>query len=183
MTDIMLDLETLSSRPDAAIVSIGACTFRSDGEAMPEYERERRLIVFPVRADMAKGGRADIETMLWWGQQGAAARDMLDEALRTQADPVKRLLDLIWFCTRPGQTVRVWGNGADFDNVVISEALRRHGLMPSWDRRNNRCFRTLKALAPDVPKPPNDRPHCADSDAEAQARHAEAIFAHLKGKS
>lgn len=30
MNNLMIDLETLSTQPDAAIVSIGACTFDPD---------------------------------------------------------------------------------------------------------------------------------------------------------
>ena len=46
--------------------------------------------------------------------------------------------------------VIVWGNGADFDNTILSSSYSETGLEQPWSFRNNRCYRTIKNLSPDV---------------------------------
>ena len=40
----------------------------------------------------------------------------------------------------------VWGNGVDFDNVILFNALSRASISWPWSFRNNRCYRTINAL-------------------------------------
>jgi hypothetical protein len=73
--DIMLDLETLSTRPDATILTFGACKFSP-------YNQEdiTQGIYFRVSVDeqIALGRHVDDNTVEWWGRQ---ADDVREEAL------------------------------------------------------------------------------------------------------
>lgn len=50
-----------------------------------------------------------------------------------------------------------------------------------WSHRDDRCYRTLKNLRPDVAFEPYDTHHNALDDAFAQATHAERILGAMKG--
>jgi DNA polymerase III epsilon subunit-like protein len=163
MTDIMLDLETMSSAPDAALLSIGAVTF-GDGEEKAFY-----AVIDPK----TNQGRIDASTMQWWAAQSDQARAVFNDpeavhvnvALLAFADFVKRFED-----------VRLWGNGSDFDNVVLRSAFDRAGMTAPWSHRQNRCYRTLRNLHPAHLFQPYGVGHNALDDARAQARHAQVIL-------
>lgn len=146
--DVMLDLETVGSNPRAPIASIGATSF----------DRKNRIITGTYYCtiditcfDRYKMFQVDYSTIKWWLKQDPKAiattfhaTDSLDirEALSqfqiwcAQIDDPKRL--------------RVWGNGADFDNVVLNYAYDVFRILKPWRFNNNRCFRTLKNECPDI---------------------------------
>jgi exodeoxyribonuclease VIII len=76
----------------------------------------------------------------------------------------------------------VWGNGADFDLPILSAAYVAAGFGgPPWKPYNGRCYRTLKNLRPDVPRPERrGTAHNALDDAVFQAEHAIALLAALR---
>ena len=69
----------------------------------------------------------------------------------------------------------VWGNGSDFDNVIVRSLLDSYGITTPWKFYKNRCFRTIREtvyatfpfLKDDQIKP--ELAHHALSDAKAQA--------------
>lgn len=177
--DIMLDLETLSSAPDAAIVAIGACTFATDGSTL-KLRRIFRQVVMPDSSQKA-GGRIDALTVVWWMGQSQEAREAWTSApARTIQSALEQFA--IW-CEPdfPDERVRVWGNGAGFDNVILRGAYDRCSIAPPWRHQDDRCYRTLKNLRPDVPFERIGVAHEAADDAVSQAVHAERIFAAMKG--
>jgi DNA polymerase III epsilon subunit-like protein len=166
MVNIMLDLETMSSAPDAALLSIGAVTFGA-GEEKAFYA------VIDPRTDR---GRIDAATMCWWAQQSDKARAVFNDREATFLNVA--LLDFTAFI-KGFDDVRLWGNGSDFDNVVLHSAFDRALLTAPWSHRQNRCYRTLKNLRTDIPFEPLGVAHNAVDDARAQARHAQKILAAL----
>ena len=75
ITDVMLDVETMSTRPDAAIVSIAASFFNEDSFGPQAY------MAVSLKSSMDAGGVVDADTMLWWMQQ-------TQEAQSAWADPI-----------------------------------------------------------------------------------------------
>ena len=65
----------------------------------------------------------------------------------------------------------VWGNGATFDNVILRNAYQKTGLDCPWPFWQDRCYRTLKNLAPDIDRPELGTLHQALNDATVQAQH------------
>lgn len=69
--------------------------------------------------------------------------------------------------------MRVWGNGAAYDNVLLRGAYQRLYMPLPWEWRNDRCFRTLRKALPHVEAPTREgTAHHALDDARHQALHA-----------
>jgi exodeoxyribonuclease VIII len=65
----------------------------------------------------------------------------------------------------------VWGNGADFDNVILGNAYLAVNKPRPWSFWNNRCYRTVRAMAPNIDYVRPVIAHHALHDARAQALH------------
>lgn len=168
---VMLDLETMGTSSNAAIIAIGA----------QEFDLTTRSIgdVFYTTIDLAStveaGGVMDASTVLWWMQQSEGARD----EFKRPGKPILRALEAFadWMDERgPRRAIRVWGNGAAIDNVILASAYRRQKLATPWEHWNDRCYRTVKNMFPDVKMERNGTHHNALDDAESQARHLIAIY-------
>jgi hypothetical protein len=118
------------------------------------------------------GGTVSPSTILWWMEQSTAAR-----AQYTTQQGLPLPDALARFTEWLPQDAWLWGNGADFDNVVLGHAYASCGLLRPWSFRNNRCFRTLKAIHPHIlPSTTNVLEHHAKADAVYQAHHARMIL-------
>jgi exodeoxyribonuclease VIII len=165
MNDVMLDLETMGTSNDAAIVAIGAVEFDVVGGTVGE------VFYYPIDlgSSVAEGGVIDAATVMWWLRQSDAARKALYDRFTM---PIRQGLDefAAWMSAR-GKDVKVWGNGAAFDNVILAQAYRRMGLPVPWRHWNDRCYRTVKALYPDIQMQRTGVHHNAGDDAVSQAQH------------
>jgi hypothetical protein len=177
-TDIMLDLETLSSAPDACIVSIGATVFSTVGEALAGLDNFK--IIVDAKTAQNAGGSIDADTVKWWAQQSEAARAVFSGPRAVHIQVALQLFSE--FCRRFDRP-KIWGNGASFDNVVLRSAYERIFRSAPWEWRDDRCYRTLKNIRPDVPFERGGTAHDALCDAIDQARHAERIFAAIRGQA
>jgi len=172
MLDLMLDLETMGVKPNAAIAAIGAVFF----------DIETRTISngFYIQIDLASsvkygGGKIDPETVIWWMQQGEDARAQItagDCSINVALNEFRLYIE----SNSSVENVRVWGNGAAFDNVVLRSAYEALCIRAPWDFRNDRCYRTIKAMHPEVTIPFEGTRHHAIHDARHQARHLIAML-------
>lgn len=159
--DVMIDLETMGNGPSAAITAIGAVEFNVEVGTLGR----RFYDIVDLKSSVAAGGTMDVSTVLWWLQQS-------DEARAEFTRPGNWInLVLARFSSWSQNGVKVWGNGAAFDNVVLRSAYERLEISTPWDFRNDRCFRTVKALSPIVEIPDEEVAHNALSDARWQARY------------
>lgn len=171
MQDVMLDLETMGNGPQAAIIAIGAVEF----DIQARQIGERFYTVIDLESAVACGGVMDASTVLWWLKQSDAARAAFDRG----GDHIAAALQLFasWMGHRAKRDdVRVWGNGAAFDNVILASAYRRSGIQQPWQFWNDRCYRTVRAQHPAVEMQRNGTHHNAVDDAESQARHLIAMM-------
>jgi exodeoxyribonuclease VIII len=162
----MLDLETLSSRKDAAVFQVAALCFDPEtGETGPAFN------AFVRPQDVH--GHVDVGTVAWWMGQLAAG----SVSRRWQNDSCKGLEVLSDFGEWLAQVnaLALWSHGATFDIVVQENQYTARGLPKPWSYRIERDTRTLYALAYADAKPPafpgNDaaRVHDAEYDCEVQA--------------
>ncbi len=172
---VMIDLETLGNGSHAAIWTIGAVKF--DPNIVSE-DGIKGTASFHVRISMESAfmrGRADWSTVEWWMQP---ERDLARKVIfaMPQVDLIEALDGFKeWF----GDDKPVWGNGATFDNVILSNAFAACNIERPWLYESDCCYRTLKSFAPDV-KPINvGVAHGALDDALAQAWHIQRIAKHL----
>jgi hypothetical protein len=168
---VMLDLETLGTGPNATIIGIGAVAFTLDGEIHEQFSD------YVGRND--DGATTDVDTVLWWFGQSDARE------VQTHVEYRFNLIDALYrfgaFMSRTGMDVPIagmWGNGVAFDNVILRSAFERNGMTAPWDYRTDRCYRTMKAMRPDVKAGEFvGVKHDALDDAIHQAKHLCKILA------
>jgi hypothetical protein len=142
---IVIDLETRSTKPNAIVASIGAVAIGPD----------MRLLASEFHISVAQHlqfpRHEDLETMRWWSEQPQEARFASVMAAQT-ATPRQALLDFsAWVksVADPDQ-VKVWGNGAVFDNVILRSLYDYLDMTPPWHWRFDRDMRTLLDLQPEA---------------------------------
>lgn len=171
MQNIMIDLETWGSCPGCGIVSIGAVAFcpinkTVDGGYYIVVGRESCQEVYLAESD---------DTKAWWAKQAEEAKQVLALTEDVKASvPVKLALEqLNRYVGRYGgfKNCKVWGNGADFDNAILAAAYDACDMKPAWAFWNNRCYRTIKNLAPDIKIVREGTYHNALDDARSQVSH------------
>lgn len=165
---IMIDLETVGSTPGCGILSIGAVAFHTDGWVFDE------LYVVVSRISCREHGLfEEQETLDWWSKQPDAARQILllaEDPDGTFSLP-EALDELNRFVSRQPGGCTVYGNGSDFDNAILAAAARAAGCKLVWPFWQNRCYRTMKARAPQVKLARVGTHHNALDDARTQAQH------------
>lgn len=175
MRDCMLDLETFGKTPGCAIRSVGAVMFDPTSEKLGEefYANVTR------ESCEERGLTADADTVKWWDSQSDEARSVLDENQRTLGDV---LVSFRKFWIGAG-AVRVWSQGANFDQPIIEEAMRRLAVGVPWKFWDSRCTRTAYGMAGlatwDMPKN-RGVAHYALDDARHQARCVQLAYRRLK---
>lgn len=176
---VMVDLETLGSRPGCAILSIGAVEFNHlTGKLGEEF-----YCVVNRKSCAVAGLVEDADTLAWWGRQNAQAQAVIKEAGEAADTIADALTRFTAYLSKYGLAqVRVWGNGSDFDNAILAVAFDKAGLKFPWKFWNNRCFRTLKSLNPDVPMPRGGVYHNALDDAKTQANAAIQMMREAQSK-
>jgi 3' exoribonuclease, RNase T-like len=167
MRHVMLDLETLSTKPNSTIVSIGAVAFDAEGT----YDEFYRVIDLDSYENLPRGMfDLSFATIAWWFRQSKAARDELGADTKV---PIKSALTQFtnWPEDCGFDVLGMWGNGADFDNVILGNAYKALGMRQPWHYGSNRCMRTVKSLLPKVDVPRQGTHHNALDDARWQAQY------------
>lgn len=182
MKQIMLDLETLDTSPSALVVSIGAVAF---DPMNPVLGDEFYLELSDLRIQQVVGNRTiSADTVSWWMQQDAMAKQVFapcapDHPVRARTvDALEKFA--LFIGDNGGSEALIWGNGADFDNIILGSLYESFGFKKPWSYSRNRCFRTLKSLAPFVKVAREGTHHNALDDAITQVRHLHAIAATIK---
>lgn len=169
--NIMLDLETMGNGPDAAIIAIGACKFDSTGILDTYY------CVVDLTSSLNAGLNVDGDTILWWLKQSDDARKAIHSPTMIAikiTDALKTFAN--WVEKDNQEDPKIWGNGASFDNVILANIYRKTGLTTPWKYYNDRCYRTLKAMHPEIKINRKGTHHNALDDAISQAEHLIEIW-------
>lgn len=159
----MVDIETLGSRPGAAIASIGAVVF-SPRAVLSEWECN-----VSVSSCQAEGLTFDAETILWWMRQSKAAQEATFTARNVAI--FDALTDLASYASDE-RVQDYWSHGATFDLVLLHEASIITGAPPLLkDFRRARDTRTLYEITGVNPRNfmGTGTAHNAVDDARAQA--------------
>ncbi|END7347840.1 3'-5' exoribonuclease [Escherichia coli] len=174
---LMIDLETMGKNPDAPIISIGAIFFDPQtGDMGPEFSKT-------IDLDTA-GGVIDRDVIKWWLKQSREAQS----AVMTDEIPLDdALLQLREFIDENSGEffVQVWGNGANFDNVILRRSYERQGIPCPWRYCNDRDVRTIVELGKTIDVdartaiPFEGERHNALDDARYQAKYVSAIWQKL----
>lgn len=181
---IMLDLETLDTGGRSVVTAIGAVAFdpSASGTGSEFYVELTDDLAFQQQLGRTISG----DTVVWWMRQGQAAQQLFqpndsDHRIST----IKALNAFTAFVKDHGdKDVELWGNGADFDNIILGSLYEDAGLRKPWSYSRNRCFRTMKSLSGfPIARPARvGTHHNALDDARTQALHLQAIYAALYPK-
>lgn len=192
-TDIMVDLETLDTNPRAAVLSIGAVAFNLDEqESVKDYlyglDCTRRSFAQRVSFDGQLPNRTiSGSTFQWWLQQSDEARKTLCGAapitFSVLCDFTTWVNEMRGSYTDIGQ-MRLWGNGAAFDNAILRDVFAEAGMDHPVSFRGDMCYRTIKNLLMPGKVEVEDQDllvaHNARHDAILQAVILQKIWASLK---
>ena len=180
MHNLMVDIETMGTRPSSPVLAVGAVFFDpATGKTGPQFYR-----VASLRSEMENGAVPDADTVMWWMTQSDKAR----EAIAYKPSHINEvLLNLCEFAqaSSSASKIQLWGNGAGFDNVLLIDAYRRADLRPFWNFWNDRDVRTIVELGRQIGiDPKRDMPftgdqHNALDDAIHQAKYVSAIWQKL----
>lgn len=163
--DVMLDIETMGTGQDAAIVTIGAVKFDRHGIGDEFY------VAVDLEDASKRGGTMSASTVIWWMQQSEIARKHIYSGDRENI--LNALLKLSMFMDGCGD---VWACGSGFDNAIIRSAYDRAGIecpFPFW---KDRCYRTIRSMHPDIECVRIGTHHNALDDARTQAEHLISII-------
>ena len=156
----MIDLETYSTRSNAAIASIGAVRFEGD-EIIDTF-----YCTIDPKSCKAAGLHFEKETLEWWSKQSKEARDALLKDNFTLEQALKNFSN--WYGNKSMPT---WGNGAGFDNVIMENAYKAIGMRRPWLPWEDRCYRTMKNMV-NIPIDKREGTyHNALDDALTQTKH------------
>jgi exodeoxyribonuclease VIII len=154
MVDIIIDIETLGTKPGCPILEIGACAVdHGTGEIYRNFSRKVRCgWLFAGLQDLPRNAGDDMgETVRWWLADPGRA-DILKKL--TGTDPIEdeeyTLAAFVeWFAdaTRDATAVRVWGNGPTFDLSILLARLALYGIETPWHYTWERCVRTALEMA------------------------------------
>lgn len=162
MMHIMIDLETLGVTPTAPVIAIGACRFDGAGVYDTFYAN------ISLEEECKRGAIIEPGTTKWWIAQGTMARDAL---FQDEVSPQRGLDHFRQWALSEGPGP-IWGNGAAFDNAILNAMARRHLGAPITDHTLDRCYRTVRNLFPQAPRPLRlGTHHHALTDAIYQAKH------------
>ena len=131
----VVDLETLSRKENAHILSIGIVTIDLDLPLDRAIIRQDCMVL-----DKNQPHRfVDLDTLDWWQKQTEEAYNKVFQpvdtrSLKSVVSSFSRYLDK--------HPYPIWGYGSEFDNVILAHAFDQFEYV--WPYQLNRCLRTLK---------------------------------------
>lgn len=180
MLNVMIDLETLGTSPDAPILSIGAVYFD------PETGKMGDMCHFKIDfVEACKDRQIDAATVKWWLMQSDDARGALLTDDEGRPGLYKDdILDM--FGRFLVEDCIVWGNGATFDISMLENLYGQLGVETPWKFYNVRDVRTIVAAAEGIIErsdfPFEGIKHDALADAVHQATYVSAMWKMLRKK-
>lgn len=190
MHHIMIDLETLGTVAGCAILSIGAVEFHPDtGNLGKEF-----YTIVNTESCEEHFLTKSASTMAWWARQSPEAQLVLDQAAMGGPSLPTALSMFNAYLAEVGmpKELRLYGNGADFDNPILDVAYEAAKVKFYGDSGRGffggRCYRTLKNLdelfGPAFAAHKIHRVgtyHNALDDAKSQARHLMEFVSTIRG--
>ena len=172
MIHAMIDLETLSTNPEATILTVGGVKFDPYNSVEPSQGMYFRV---DVDSQTTMGREVMQETLDWWATQPA---EISDEAL---GDKDRISLDEMV------KTINKWSVGVDvfwchgplFDYAILQNIYKQLGHPVPWQYWQIRDSRTLFSLVPRDPNEKRTGMHNALEDCYFQAKKVQRVYSQL----
>jgi len=133
--DLMVDIETLSTHPNAAILSIAAVPFNHKTGTYSEVNFYKEIDEKLYGPEF----HIDAKTVAWWDKQ-------IQHKPQGTTPPRFALLDFAVYLAQT-QPTYLWANSPSFDLVILKEAFCSYNIVWPHDFWNERDVRTIRALA------------------------------------
>jgi hypothetical protein len=158
--EIMLDLETLGTKQDAIILTIGAQVFDPtsthlwvEGTMLDTISGDRITGYMNARIDVddqeTLGRTCNEDTLKWWASQSPEAQEeAFSEHDRVPLSQALLALSRMVEVCGPKKWVRVWSKGPTFDINILEHAMEQTGVRIPWEFWNVRDARTVYGLCP-----------------------------------
>ncbi len=178
LSDIMIDLETLATSPNASVLTIGAIRFDPFNNDIDSPTCEKLYLKVDLDSCDELGLEVNDDTIAWWGQQSKEAQD---EAFSAEGRiHIREAFDKLYkFCWG---AKRVWSHGASFDTVICENIFRKLNKACPWSFWQVRCTRTLFDIGIDPKRPPVLKHHALE-DAWNQAVGVQNVFQRLRSST
>lgn len=168
--DLMLDIETLSTRPNAVILSVGAVKFDPFSERIDV--NDGLDIRIDVDEQTAMGRHVQEETLVWWGSQPKEVQEAaFGEDGRATVENFCRQLNKIMVGAD-----QIWCQGPAFDMVIIEDLYRSVGKPTPWQFWQVRDSRTLFGVFGDPRSKNRAGAHNALMDCVYQAIGVQQVY-------
>ena len=172
MIHAMIDLETLSTNPNAVILTVGGVKFDPTTQMKPDSE-----MYFRVDVDSQTNMGRDVmqDTVNWWSKQ---PKQISDEAF---SDDNRISLDeMIKSINKFSVGVDVfWCQGPLFDYAILQDIYKQLGHPAPWQYWQIRDSRTLFSLVPRDLNEKRQDLHNALEDCRFQAKKVQRVYRQL----
>jgi hypothetical protein len=176
----MIDLETLSTAPDAYILSIGACYFDLETGQIGENLHVKTSF----NDTLSHTGHISAATVEWWLKQLKPTQESLLSGNRfILANVIYQITSFI----RLYKPKTIWSNGASFDLVILRSAFNSNNYNIPWQYWQERDTRTIVDIAERLTginakktTPFNGTQHDALADAMHQAQYVSHAYQLIK---
>ena len=138
----MLDIETLSTQPNATILTIGAIKFDLDKPILPLEDMDIFYERVSIESCEELNMHIDPVTQRWWDKQ---EDDVRYEALEhPERHPITQVLNR--FCKWYGNAKKVYANSPNFDCVIMEQAFRSCNIVAPWKFWEMMDVRTILSI-------------------------------------
>jgi len=178
LSDIMIDLETLATSPNAAVLTIGAVRFDPFNNDIGNPTCEKLYIRVDLDSCDELGLEVNDDTIAWWSQQSKEAQE---EAFSPEGrvhvrEAFNQLYKFCWGAKR------IWSHGASFDTVICENIFRKLNKAVPWKFWEVRCTRTLFDIGINPERPPVLKHHALE-DAWNQTVGVQNVFQRLRSST
>lgn len=178
---LMIDVETLGTRPGSVVWQIGVVAFDIDMHGNLDQGIELKL---NPQEQIDLGFKVDWSTIRWWMEQSREAQ----AAMPKVGLPLEIALAFVRdYVEHWGPVEGVWGNGPDFDLTAMTMLFQAADMKVPWAYNAGRDVRTMKevvnGLGLETVRVKPLIAHSALSDARAQALWVQEMWGSLPGRS
>lgn len=168
----MIDIETLGTKAESVVLTIGALRFDPNSDVDPT---DGLHLYLNVDEQTEAGRLVSEDTLQWWSEQAEEVRsDVFREDGRST---VKQALDSLYTFVKDAEAV--WAQGPTFDMIILENLYASHGRSAPWRYSKVRDSRTLFAVLGD-PRGSFPMAHNALVDCYHQAKGIQLCMAKLR---
>jgi hypothetical protein len=172
MPSVMIDIETMGTKADCTVLTIGAVQFDPN---VPGHMPSTLYLHLDIEEQHALNRSVDADTMTWWATQDAVVRADAFK-LYGRVKIVDALAALGAFVLNADT---VWSQGPTFDMIILENLYTQMKMPVPWRYSRVRDSRTLFAVLGDQRPVDRSSAHNALSDCIYQAQGVQNCIASI----